>query len=45
MCHVRSRRLCVVLQLMVLGVKVAVPCALSVGVDEDPPWSGAAGAL
>jgi hypothetical protein len=30
---------CVILELMVLGVGVAVLCALPVGVDEDPPWS------
>jgi hypothetical protein len=36
---------CVILELMVLGVGGAVPCALPVGLDEDPPWPGAAGAL
>ena len=34
-----------ILELMVLGVGGAVLCALPVGLDEDPPWPGAAGAL
>jgi len=32
---------CVMLELMIFGVRGALPCALPVGLDEGPSWSGA----